>query len=289
MDKCFYTPADVSGRAIMEKTVLGEYPSVHKCKIAKSILGVPINAYIIGEGSRYVAFFGAHHASESITCNLLFTFIYEFMRGVSKGREKECQLFRDFRYVIVPAVNPDGIEIAMHGAGESVIRERILRMLSLSESVWQANARGVDLNHNYPYRFYEYKALEKERGITAGATRYSGEYPESEPETKAVLGLVRTLSPIGILSLHSQGEEIFHIGGDRLSRIAERLSGICGYTPSSPSSLASYGGLCDYTSSIGIPSFTIEVGRGENPLPLSMLDRLKNRLYMAFLSFPTML
>ena len=162
-------------------------------------------------------------------------------------------------------------------------------MLRESSSPWQANARGVDLNHNFNCGFFEYKKTETERGITAGATLYSGEYPESEPESRAVASLVRVLSPIGVISLHSQGEEILHGESEKLFRIGERMTELSGYPNAAPSGTAAYGGLCDYTSSIGIPSFTVEVGKGRNPLPINLLPRLYSRLYPLLLRFPTLL
>jgi g-D-glutamyl-meso-diaminopimelate peptidase len=76
-------------------------------------------------------------------------------------------------------LNPDGVDLQIKGieAG-GILSERLLKMNGREDfSHWQANARGVDLNHNYDAGFHEYKKLEKENDICAGATRYSGEYP----------------------------------------------------------------------------------------------------------------
>ena len=289
MIETFLHPADKAGVSLMSSKLREHSDTVCETVVGRSILGEEIKAYIIGEGRRRVALFGAHHASESITCNLLFAFLHELAVRIKEMSPYECMLVRHFSYVIVPCVNPDGIEIAMHGADTSPLREREEKMLMESAAPWQANARGVDLNHNYAFGFYEYKKLEEKMGIRAGASLYSGEYPESEPESSACARLVRVLAPIGVLSLHSQGEEILYSRGEHLSRIAERMSRLSGYTPSSPTGTAAYGGLCDYTSSLGIPSFTIEVGKGKNPLPISLTPSLFRRLYPLLLRFPTVL
>ena len=156
--------------------------------------------------------------------------------------------------------------------------------------MWQANARGVDLNHNYDYRFSEYKRIEEERDISAGPTLYSGEYPESEPETRCVANLVRTVAPRAVVSLHAQGEEIYAFPHTkRVKRIAGRLAGMCGYSLSVPDGTASYGGLSDYSGSLGIPSFTFEVGKGKNPLPESLISEVFIRVRDAIALLPTFL
>ena len=50
--------------------------------------------------------------------------------------------------------------------------------------------------------------------------------------------------------------------------MAKALSRLCGYALAKPEGLAAYGGLTDWCiRSLGLPSFTVECGKGENPLP----------------------
>ena len=119
-----------------------------------------------------------------------------------------------------------------------------------------------------------------------GATRFSGEYPESEPETRAVASYLRTVMPTALITLHSQGEEIYFSphSDPRAARVARRLS------RGTPEGMAAYGGLSDYAGNVlGIPSYTLEVGKGENPLPLSAYPALCRRVLPALLRFPAML
>ncbi|MBQ3527915.1 MAG: hypothetical protein IJA52_05135 [Clostridia bacterium] len=52
--------------------------------------------------------------------------------------------------------------------------------------------------------------------------------------------------------------------------IAKKLSKLSGYKLSSPEGLASYGGLTDwFIREFDRPSFTIECGKGETPLPVT--------------------
>ena len=287
----FLLPADSVGRAKMGECLgaLGAYSTV----IGRSILGRDIECYKIGRGSRCALYLGAHHALESISTNILYLFAYLLLFGLSGfaavNRVDIHRLLDMYTYYVVPAVNPDGIEMRLHGASGSPLCERIMRMSGGRLDSWQANARGTDLNHNYAAGFFEYKKIERERGISPGASLYSGEYPESEPESRAVANLVRVLEPKIVLSLHSQGEEIYFgpRTDGRAERGALRLSGLTGYTPSLPEGTALYGGLCDYTAALGIPSYTLEIGRGRNPLPESDIPRIFERLARALVLAPT--
>lgn len=293
IEREFLMKADEAGRGLMRERLLEKHRSIEAVTVARSILSRPIEAYYIGSGKRYACVFAAHHALESVTSNVAYLLIDYLASGAREGRinNVDCKLLLSkYRFVIVPCVNPDGIELRFHGASDTPLRERQMRMSSGDFSTWQANARGVDLNHNYDAGFSEYKALESELGITPGPTLYSGEYPESEPESKGVANLVRTLLPVALVSLHTQGEQIYcKPEGRRVRRYAGRISALTGYTVSVPDGTAAYGGLADYSGSLGIPSFTLELGRGENPLPESVIPDLFRRVKDAIFLLPTFL
>ena len=163
-------------------------------------------------------------------------------------------------------------------------------------SLWNANARGVDLNHNYNAFFDEYKALERDSNISPGRSRYSGESPESEPEVSALTSYIRYNADklSGILTFHTQGEEIFYRSrGEEAPRsgfIAKRIAKMTGYTLSEADGMASYGGLTDwFIKEFNKPSFTIECGMGENPLPMSLSDSIYIKLRETLYTFPILL
>ncbi len=248
-------------------------------KIGCSILGKPIYCYRVGRGKTNVLYVAAHHGSEYLTAIHLYDFLLRIADGetrlTSEVMEK-CSLF------VVPCLNPDGVDISISGIEESPIAPRLRAMIGEGNSEkWKANARGVDLNHNYPFGFSEYKKIEHERGIVAGATLYSGEYPVSEPETRALMRLVLSLDFALVLSLHSAGEEIYPgPKGECTEFLAGFISDSLGYKISAPTDTALYGGLCDYTAGeLGIPSVTLEIGRGENPLPLSEFYREREKIH----------
>lgn len=287
----FLLPATDSGRATMHEYILGAAPATEFFTVGRSIAGRELVCYKIGHGGGRVAFFGAHHALESITANLLYAFVY--ILSAPNCRRFFTSIDRDlllslYTFYVLPCVNPDGVELRYRGFSTSPIAPRFAH-LSPDFPMWQANERGVDLNHNYDYGFAEYKRIEAERGITAGPTLYSGEYPESEPESRAVANLVRVLAPRAVVSLHTQGEEVFYSPGSA-HRPASRLAALTGYTLSHPMGTAAYGGLCDYTGGVlGIPSFTLELGRGTNPLPEHSLSFIFDRVAPALYRLPTLI
>ena len=274
-----------------------KYPEHQSGIIGRSILGKDIDYYKIGEGKKNIVVVGAHHGMEYLTASALYDFVDFLCENAARDRVWNginlAFLVRRFAFWIIPCINPDGVELNVNGLEKSPLRDRQIKMNggSLDFGEWQANARGVDLNHNYNFGFAEYKKIERELSVFAGKTRYAGEYPESEPETKALCNLIRTLLPTAVVSLHSQGREIyFKPETDRHRRIAEGLAKSVGYKLSVPEGCAAYGGLSDYTGGVlGIPSFTVEVGKGKNPLPLSELRGICDAVRKLLVFLPTRL
>jgi g-D-glutamyl-meso-diaminopimelate peptidase len=224
---------------------------------------------------------------EWLTSVLLLDFLDELCDAY-RSRRETVGLVPEFilksrTLLFVPMLNPDGVDLSIQGrVAGGVLAEREIRMNGGSEdfSHWQANARGVDLNHNYNAGFAEYKRLEGEMGILGGApTRYSGECPESEPEVGYLCNFLRFSGDFDLaLSLHTQGEEIFFSDNGknriRTAAIARHLAASTGYRLSRAEGLAAYGGLSDWcASALGISSFTLECGLGKNPLPISPVPR----------------
>ncbi len=292
----FFLPTS-QNRCAYSEEYLKKYPAAECGIIGKSILARDIEYFRLGCGKRHIIAVGAHHAMEYITASVLYDFIDFLNEKITRG-ETYCGvnvpfLLKRFSFWIIPCINPDGVEMQLTGIEKTPLCDRQIRMNggSCDFSLWQANARGVDLNHNYNLGFLEYKRLEEGEGIVPGSTRYSGEYPESEPETRSLANFIRTLLPSAVVSLHTQGEEIYSKpDSEYVGRIAKRLSSAMGYKHSQPSGLASYGGLCDYTGEVlGIPSFTVELGQGKNPLPDTAYGSICERVRKMLVLLPTYL
>lgn len=269
--------------------------------LTESLMGRAIPLLTLGEGEKQIYYIGTHHGAERITSAVLMKFVFELCKLVKDGLSA---FGMDFNYVlqtrtirIIPMLNPDGAEISAKGLkNDSLWYSRLVSMNGGSRDFtrWQANARGVDLNHNYDAGFEEYKKIEPTLGITGGcATRYSGERPESEEETSALCGFLRFNPPTALLTLHTQGREIYYTSGNMCppesKTVAAYLSWLTGYKRAVPSGAAAYGGLTDYCiQKLGIPAFTIECGKGENPLPPSDTLPIYLEMRKALFVFPTL-
>lgn len=117
------------------------------------------------------------------------------------------------RVVVVPIVNPDGY------ARKS-----------------RHNARGVDLNRNFSTRDW------------GGARFRPGDSPASEPETQAILGLLETLRPAKILSLHDP-LRVNNYDGAQSADLARAMAAFNGYPVkgsigyATPGSLGTWAGV----------------------------------------------
>lgn len=132
------------------------------------------------------------------------------------------------RVVIVPVLNPDGF--AAHQ---------------------KDNARGVDLNRNFPTRNF---GQHRREGYDPG------DAPGSEPETRAFLKLCERVRPTRIVAVHQPFACVNYDGPARA--FAEHVAKACGYPARAdlgyptPGSMGTYFGV-----ERGVPILTLELGR----------------------------
>ncbi len=264
--------------------------------LTHSIMGRDIPLITLGHGKRAVLYVGAHCGTESMTTRLLLDFIGDYWgqyERLSTVYEYPMRyLFEDRRIYIVPMLNPDGVEYARHGVGEdNPLYERVVKMNGGKDfSHWRANARGVDLGHNYDAGFSAYKRAEWEASTLDGAPAgYSGEHPESEPETVALCRFLRLHREEikGVLSFHTGNGEIFCSCGDNLTAktmsVGRVLSRFTGYRLVRPESLTPVGTLADWCiTSLHRPAFTVNCGGVPGASPTVIYEHLRRLLF----SFP---
>ena len=243
-----------------EKTIIGE-----------SLLHRKIFALKIGQGSPMGIVQYALHAREFVTAKLAKT---HYRHGQISGS-----------VWLIPLANPDGALLSQTGLSsvENVeVRERLLQLNGGNEdfSLWKANARGVDLNVNFPARWGEGKQNTKK----AGAENYIGSFAFSESETVALRDFTLAIRPDYTLSYHTKGEEIYWYFSQstrtcsRDLRLAIEIARVTGYTIAKAQ--GSVGGYKDWCiDSLHIPSFTIEAGADNIPHPLQgkTYSDIKNR------------
>jgi predicted deacylase len=153
--------------------------------IGYSVQGRPINAIRFGSGPNHVLIIAGIHGNEygyDVAQKLV-----AYLRAAPGALPAGTQLD------VIASANPDG-------------RARRRR----------GNARGVDLNRNFPAR--NWRRL-KTRGATAGRSR------GSEPETQAIMRFMEAGGYSRVISLHSRGPLIDY-DGPGAKTLARRISRI---------------------------------------------------------------
>jgi g-D-glutamyl-meso-diaminopimelate peptidase len=266
------------------------YPFLTIGNAGKSVLGRNLYYVKLGTGPNQVFYNGSHHALEWITTPLLMKFIENFAKAYTEGRSIRGYNIGDIwsrsSIYIMPMVNPDGIDLVLNGLKrDNPYYNDLIKWNKGSTDFsrnWEANNRGVDLNHNYNAGWELSKQAEASYGVFGpGPTRYSGPSPESEPETKAVVNFTRSHNFRLVLAYHSQGEVIYWqydgITPPESEKIGNLFSRVSGYALSQTSGITSYSGYKDwFIQEYRRPGYTIEVGRGTNPLPISQFNKIYN-------------
>lgn len=271
------------------KELNGKYENLKITTCGKSLLGKELFAFVIGEGKKTVVYVGGTHGIEWLTSLLLL----KFTENLAIAFENEEMLsgfnikdiLENKKLIIIPELNPDGIEIAIKGASAcGKYKAENFESCKGDFSCWSANARGVDINHNFNADWYSLREAEKDAGINSPSpSRYGGLFPESEPETAAITRLCRRIPVEMLITFHSQGEEIFYEYGqntpEKALHIAKMFSALTDYTLVKNEGLYSSGGLKDwFIEEFKRPAFTVEIGNGKNPLPLEDIESIYDRL-----------
>jgi len=277
---------DVMNRDIWD--LKARYPVLEVGVAGQSVLGRNLYYLRLGSGPNQVFFNASHHSLEWITTVLLMKFTENFLKAYTAGTAirgySPRNIWNRSSVYLMPMVNPDGIDLVLNGLrSDNPYYQSLIRWNKGSTDfsrVWQANNRGVDLNHNYDASWQLSKQAEAAYGITGpGPTRYSGPYPESEPESKTVADFTRAHDFRLVIAYHSQGEVIYwdyqNMAGALARNIAESFSAVSGYALDETTGIASYAGYKDwFIEKYRRPGYTVEVGRGTNPLPISQFPRI---------------
>ncbi len=279
--------------------LIKEYPFLSAQVCGRTALGRAVFSLSVGNSKNSVLIAAGFHGSEWLTCLVSLLFCQRLCHCI-KHNDLLCgvdikRAFSQLGVTIIPCVNPDGTEIAVHGPESAKSLHTYVRNIPCENySKWNANAMGVDINHNFNASWHLLKQMEMEKGIIGPSMKqYGGEYPESESETRAITRLCRTQNFRQCMAIHSQGEEIYWQYGENTPAqsgiMAKILADSCNYTLCSPSSLASHGGFKDwFIDEMKKPGFTIEIGKGENPLPIKDLYKIYARIEEALTLFSLM-
>lgn len=266
-----------------------EYSFIKKLTVGKSCGGKDITALKIGAASEYSLIAAAFHGSERITSTVLLMFIEQLCCAIKNDGYiaglKANRALRGRGVIFIPCVNPDGCDISLLGAkGCGALSGTIGKLCKNDFAHWNANLRGVDINHNFNADWENLRNRERSEGIYGPApTRFGGYRPESEPETVALTELCRKTVIRHVVALHSQGEVIYWNYGKnqppRSRKMAEIMATASGYALDVPSGIATGGGFKDwFIDEFNRPGFTVELGKGENPLPAEQSEKIYNQV-----------
>ena len=278
---------------LCEETILAltrTYPFCRSEILTTTAYGRSVRTLVIGNGPRKVIYTAAHHANEWITTPVLLKFVEEFAEAIRSGGSifgtDARRLAEQTTIYTVPMVNPDGVALVTgeltsdeEGYGEALRLAANYPAIPFPDG-WKANLKGVDLNLNYPAGWLQARENKFLQGFTQPGPRdYVGAAPLDQPETRALAGYTEFLDPALVLAYHSQGrviywqfEDVFVPGARELG---ERFSRISGYELADTPFESAFAGYKDwFIKFFRRPGYTIEVGEGENPLPLQQFDTI---------------
>ena len=266
------------------------YPFCRTELLSATAFQRPIRTLVIGTGPRKVIYSASHHANEWITSLVLLKFGEDLAAAIASGGQifgRSAQEISDAATIyMVPMVDPDGVDLVVGTIGPGNIQFDLAQRLSRDypsipfPDGWKANLLGVDLNLNYPAGWLTAREIKFSQGYTTPGPRdYVGRAPLNQFETQALAGYTEFIDPALVLAYHSQGEEIYWKFLDYEVEGAEELgqefARVSGYQLADVPYASGYAGYKDwFIQNFRRPGYTVEVGRGENPLPLDQFDTI---------------
>ncbi len=265
------------------------YPYLETGNIGQSVMGTPLRYMKIGNGPTEVSYNASFHANENITTPVLLKFAEELLMAYAAEETYEgvnvVRLFEEFSLYLIPLVNPDGVDLVNGLFDSGRFYRQAARIAQSFPDIrfpdgWKANINGVDLNLQFPAGWEEAKKIKFEQGYNRPAPRdYVGKTPLSEPESIAMYQFTQNQNFALILAYHTQGEVIYwryldyNPAGSH--EIAKYFAEVSGYRVEETPVASGYAGYKDwFIKEYDRPGYTIEAGKGVNPLPMSQFSQI---------------
>jgi len=196
------------------------------------------------------------------------------------------KLCKQVTLYIIPMMNPDGIDLVTGNVDRNsniyknyVSIARNFPQIQFSTG-WKANFNGVDLNLQFPAGWNEARRIKFQQGYNRPAPRdFVGEGPLTEPESLALYNFTIMHKFELTISYHTQGKEIYwnfqNINPPKGYEIGQRFAEVSGYTLEIVPYNSSFAGYKDwFIQDFNKPSYTVEAGFGENPLPITQFEQI---------------
>lgn len=225
----------------------------------------------MGFGTRNLICTAGIHGRESVNPVLMLRMMEDYAQSF-RFRQKiggydVSDLLHQFSICFLPVVNPDGYEIATQGFDviSNPIYRRMARSRNISSENWKYNARGVDINRNFPCKSYVQQQLY--------------EYPGSESETQMLMRVFRDYETAAYLDFHSRGKIIYyyrnampHTYNQKCRQLAKELQHVSGYALGRKeeellSRVSGGNSVHFYSELTGNPAITIETLPQDAPFP----------------------
>ena len=270
--------------------LLETYPLFRGETLTTTAFGWPVRALVIGTGDRKVIYSASHHANEWITTPVLLKFAEDLAQAAAEGGTlygvKAETILKAATIHLVPMVNPDGVDLVTGATEPGTLEYETARALADNypdipfPDGWKANLLGVDLNLQYPAGWLQAREIKFSQGYTRPGPRdYVGRAPLNQRESIALAAYTEEVDPNLVLAYHTQGNVIYwqfrdyDVPGARA--LAEEFARLSGYALEDVPFESSFAGYKDwFIQNFRRPGYTIEVGSGENPLPLSQFGEI---------------
>ena len=270
--------------------IVQTYPFCRTEVITTTAFQRPVTTLVIGNGPRKVLYTASHHANEWITSLVLLKFAEEYAEAIQSGGriydQDARELAEKVTVYMVPMVDPDGVDLVTGAIQPGNIQYDLAQRLSANYPTipfpdgWKANLLGVDLNLQYPAGWLNARQIKFSQGYTQPGPRdYVGRAPLNQFESRALAGYTEYIDPVLVLAYHAQGREIYWQFKDIVvpgaEELGERMAQASGYTLANVPYESGFAGYKDwFIQQFRRPGYTIEVGQGINPLPLSQFDEI---------------
>lgn len=240
----------------------------------------------IGDGESSVLFLADFSDTAGITSEILLTFFERlcvaYKNDLKISAVKIRSILREQKIVIVPITNPDGLEISCSD-GENALcyKGLVQRAADNNFSEWISNARGVEIDKNFPYRFSDTKSIMK----NSSAFGYKGPFEASELETQAIISFCRDIHPKYTITLSCSGEYIScqcsKCASDcaMMTQVFKSVSGLPIKRIKPCEAYGSFGGW--FAKSFSAPSFCFSVSKRSVADLKSLYDKYEELLLLS--------
>jgi len=271
------------------------YPECVKVETrGKSYQGraIPVVTFGNPTAQQKVMIQSAIHAREYLSAQLVMAMLEHYAKNYSTGSYQGRSLrdlFQQVGLVILPMVNPDGVEIAQKGEKGAKTEDvrlwiRQHTQAGVSHTQIKSNARGVDLNRNFQNGFGKDRKVKWNKDYS----HYPGEYPHSEIESQLLLTIAQEHNYVCFLNYHTCGNLVYYgckNASERVNTKALKMSQLIkrhtGFPLYGPTTSPECGSWADEVEVLyGRPSATIELGT-RNPVPIAEFsDLYKKNLWI---------